>query len=59
MKAIAQSYIWWPNFNPEIELTGGTCEVCRAVQNTPTGAPWPTWAWQRVDMDFAVKDWVD
>jgi len=27
MKAIAQSYIWWPNLNPEIELTGRTSEV--------------------------------
>ena len=43
MKAIARSYIWWPNLNAEIELTGKTCEVCQAVQNTPPSAqlyPW-------------------
>ena len=61
MKAIARSYIWWPNLNAEIELTGKTCEVCQAVQNTPPSAQlypwrWPTQVWQRVNVDFAEKD---
>ena len=33
IKAIARSYIWWPNLNAEIELTGKTYEVCQAVRN--------------------------
>ena len=37
MKAIARSYIWWPNLNAEIELTGKTYEVCQAVRNVPLG----------------------
>ena len=61
MKAIARSYIWWPNLNAGIELTGKACEVCQAVRNAPPSAPlypwrWPTRVWQRVHIDFAEKD---
>ena len=61
MKTIARSYIWWPNLNAEIELTGKACEVCQAVRNAPPSAPlypwrWPTRVWQRVHIDFAEKD---
>ena len=37
MKAIARSYIWWPNLNAGIKLTGKACEVCQAVRNAPHG----------------------
>ena len=61
MKAIARSYIWWPNLNTEIELTRKTCEVCQAVWNAPPSTSlypwrWPTRVWQRVYIDFAEKE---
>ena len=43
MKAVARSYIWWPNLNAEIELTGRICEVCQAVPNAPPSAPLYPW----------------
>lgn len=39
MKAMAQSYIWLPNLNAEIELSGRICEVCQAVRNALPSAP--------------------
>ena len=33
MKAIARSYIWWPNLNAEIELTGKTGHVAAVVRS--------------------------
>ena len=61
MKAIARSYLWWPNLNAEIELAVKSCEVCQSVQKATSVAPlypwkWPTRVWQRVHIDFAEKD---
>ena len=53
MKAIARSYLWWPNLDAEIELMVKNCEVCQSVRKAPPRAPlylwrWPTRVWQRV-----------
>ena len=61
MKAIARSYLWWPNLDAEIELMVKNCEVCQSVRKAPPRAPlyqwrWPTRVWQRVHIDFAEKD---
>ena len=54
MKAIVRSYIWWSNWNAEIEVIGRTsCKVSQAVRNAPLSATlypwrWPTRVWQRV-----------
>ena len=61
MKAIARSYIWWPNLDAEIELMVKNCAVCQAVRKAPPSAPlypwrWPARVWQRVHIDFAEKD---
>ena len=60
MKALARSYLWWPTLDKEIEAKVSSCEVCKAVRNTPPTAPlhtwqWPTRIWQRLHMDFAQK----
>ena len=39
MKAIARSYLWWPNLNAEIELMVKNCEVCQSVRKAPPRAP--------------------
>ena len=61
MKAIARSYVWWPNLDAEIELMVKNCEVSQSVWKAPPRAPlylwrWPTRVWQRVHIDFAEKD---
>lgn len=61
MKAIARSYLWWPNLDAEIELMVKNCEVCHSVWKAPPRAPlysrrWPTRVWQRVHVDFPEKD---
>ena len=61
MKAIAWSYLWWPNLDAEIEQMVKNCEVCQSVRKVPPRAPlypwrWPTRVRQRVHIGFAEKD---
>ena len=63
MKAIARSYLWWPNLDVEIELIVKNCEVCQSVWKASPRAPlylwrWPTRVWQRAHIDFAEKDGI-
>ena len=58
MKALARSYLWWPNLDREIESCVKQCEPCQAVKGNPAPAPlhpwiWPTRPWMRVHLDFA------
>ena len=58
MKALACSYVWWPNIDTDIEGKVKTCHDCTRVCNTPPTAPlqpwsWPTRPWQRVHIDYA------
>ena len=59
MKALARSFIWWPNLDKELEDTAKRCELCQRQQAKPaktnTAHPWinPEKAWERVHADFA------
>ena len=60
MKALARSYLWWPQLDKAIETKVKSCEVCAAVQNSPPANPLHTWnrpsqIWQRIHIDFAQK----
>jgi hypothetical protein len=59
MKAIARSFIWWPNLEADIERLVKACPRCQEQRNkpaitTPTH-PWvyPGGPWERVHADFA------
>jgi len=58
MKAIARSFVWWPNIDADIEKTVADCSVCQAMQSAPSKAtvhPWsyPSKPWSRVHVDYA------
>ena len=56
--AFAQSYIWWPNMESDIQKMVAQCTSCQAVGNTPAKAPlipwsWASRVWQRIHIDYA------
>lgn len=58
MKNLAQSYVWWPDIDKQIEDITKTCTGCYNIQNAPSQAPlhpweWPSAPWQRVHIDFS------
>ena len=58
MKALARSYVWWPEMDNDIELTVKRCESCQQVRHMPEKVPlhpweWPEKAWSRLHIDFA------
>lgn len=58
MKALARSYIWWPNLDSDIEAMVRSCPVCQAHRNMPSSAPlhpweWPNRPWSRLHVDYA------
>ena len=58
MKALARSYIWWPNIDSHIERTVLSCNTCQSMRSAPPTAqihPWlfPVRPWSRIDVDFA------
>lgn len=60
-KAVARSYMWWPNIDREIETLIQQCHACQTVLSVPASAPihpWPlaSGPWQRVHVDFAEKN---
>ncbi len=40
MKALAHSYVWWPNMDKGIEETISLCPTCQAAQKTPPQKRW-------------------
>lgn len=61
MKALARSYIRWPGLDSDIEKKVQSCQICQAVQKMPVVLPPRVWrypkrVWQRILIDFAVKD---
>ena len=36
MKALAQSYVWWPNMDSDIELTVSSCSTCQSMRSDPS-----------------------
>ena len=58
MKALARSYLWWPNLDKDIKHVAGSCSSCQTIRQTPPRAPmhpwtWPLSPWHRVHVDFA------
>ncbi len=58
MKAIARSYVWWPNIDKDIETTASNCETCKQLAHMPNKAPvhpwlYPSGPWQRIHIDYA------
>lgn len=58
MKALARSYVWWPNMDREIENTVKACQICQENKVSPPTAPlhpwlWPSQPWSRLHLDFA------
>ena len=61
MKAIARSYIWWPQLNTDIEETCRKCNKCLLSSDNPSTAPLHPWLvpkqpciWERVHIDHAT-----
>ena len=58
MKALARSYVWWPNMDSDIELTVSSCSTCQSMRSDPCPVqihPWtfPARPWSRIHVDFA------
>ena len=57
MKALARSYVWWPNIDSEIENFVQHCQPCQETRPSPTKSklhPWE-WAstpWSRIHIDY-------
>uniref|UniRef100_A0A6V7L5H4 RNA-directed DNA polymerase n=1 Tax=Bracon brevicornis TaxID=1563983 RepID=A0A6V7L5H4_9HYME len=57
MKALARSYMWWPNLDTDIETVAKTCQLCMEnSDNPPRSAPhswkWPKGPNQQLHIDF-------
>ena len=58
MKALARSFVWWPQICKDLEELVKNCNNCQSTQNLPTVAPlqpweWPQRLWARVHADYA------
>ena len=58
MKSVAQSYVWWPGLDQNIEDLVKGCIPCQSVKSAPPIAPLHPWIWpskpcQRIHVDFA------
>jgi hypothetical protein len=61
MKAIARSYVWWPNIDKDVEKLVKQCEQCQVTQKAPCIAPLQSWPiakypYERIHIDFAEKN---
>ena len=45
MKALARSYVWWPNISGQLEELAKGCDGCQLNQRMPTKAPLHPWEW--------------
>ena len=45
MKALAQSYVWWPGLDQDVLKKVKDCDKCQANQSTPAEAPLHPWEW--------------
>ena len=58
MKTLAQSHVWWPSLDKDIEDCVKRCADCQSACPAPAKAPlhpwaWPSQPWQRVHVDYA------
>ena len=59
MKALAQSYIWLPQLNSDIEETFHKCNECLLLSDNPVAVPLHPWLVskqpsERIDIDHAT-----
>lgn len=57
-KALAGSYVFWPNIDKDIENAIKKCDSCQKLQPNPEKSPLIPWtptesAWKRVHIDYA------
>ena len=57
MKALARSYIWWPNMDADIEKIAARCEECGMTANVTQPSLCHPWQhthtpWDRIHVDF-------
>ena len=58
MKALARSYVWWPNIDKDVEAAVRHCRTCQLNQSKPKSAPvhaweYPSQPWERLHIDHA------
>jgi len=58
MKALARSYVFWPNIDKDIERMGRECHACSLHKGRPLAAKTHYWEypqapWERIHADFA------
>lgn len=58
MKSLGRSFVWWPNFDADLESFVQNCSECQTVRNKPAEAPlhpweWPDKPWSRLHIDYA------
>ena len=58
MKALARSFVWWPQLDSDLESLVQSCEECQRFQHLPPVTPlqpweWPQRPWARVHIDYA------
>ena len=58
MKALARSFVWWPQLDSDLENVVKSCEICQTCCHLPPVAPlqpweWPQKPWSRVHVDYA------
>ena len=58
MKALARSYLWWPNLDKRLEDLSSNCDFCLEHRHTPPKTAlhpweWPTKPWARIHVDYA------
>ena len=58
MKAVARSFVWWPQIDQDLEELVKRCEDCQCFRNQPPVVPlqpweWPEKPWVRVHADYA------
>ena len=48
MKGIFRGYIWWPNFDKDIEGSVRNCGGCQETANNPTHSPLQRWRYPAI-----------
>ena len=58
MKALARSYVWWPQLDRDLEEVVKTCNPCQLARDSPAPVPlqpweWPQRPWTHLHIHFA------